>query len=337
MKKRLGELLLEKQLIDVDQLSAALAHQRQWGIRLGAALVAIGFIAEGTLMQVLSDALGLPMVDLSKVVVDKNALALVPVRVCEQYEVFPIAIREPKGGRRTLLLAMADPLNVTAVDEVGFLSDCIVKVGIAQATSIDQAIQRHHRGRKIEIAPMNFERPTPRAPSRTGMRPVGASMGGRSPSQSGMQGVGAEITATGARPRILPTNDFVDESSDPGRPVLLGQPTAGAHAAAVNTAASRAPAPASSSPLMAQATDPFSMTLEAYDGQPTGVFAMPAAMPAPSSPPVVAQGVVPSQPASSDREAFEALERKFWALMRVLHHRGQITREEFVAELGEEI
>lgn len=301
MKKRLGELLLEKRLIDVDQLAAALAHQRQWGIRLGAALVANGFIAEGTLMQVLSDTLGLPMVDLAKVVVDKVALQLVPVRVCEQYEIFPIAVRDPRGGRRLLLLAMADPLNVTAIDEVAFLSDCIVKPGIAQATSIDAAIQRHYRGARVEIAPMNFERPAPRSPSQTAI-------------------VGVAATAPS---RPLPQNDFVDEIND--APVMP---------------AARAPSsswkPPTTSPLMAQATDPFSTPqMEPYAGLPTGVFQMAPAAPPPVMPPPVLAAPAPAQ--AADREAYEALERKFWALMRVLHRRGQITREEFVAELGEEL
>ncbi|MDP2344076.1 MAG: hypothetical protein Q8O67_24175 [Deltaproteobacteria bacterium] len=320
MKKRLGELLLEKRLIDVNQLTAALAHQRQWGIRLGAALVANGFIAEGTLMQVLSDALGLPMVDLSKVVLDKAALALVPVRVCEQYEVFPIAVREPKGGRRTLLLAMADPLNVTAVDEVAFLSDCIIKVGIAQASSIDQAIQRHLRGRKIEIAPMNFDRPTPRTPSRTNMTGVGSSP---------------------PADRALATNNFVDEISDAGRPTPLGQRPMQPqpHLPPQPLFTPVAPPPPPSSTLMSQAVDPFA-ALDAYAGMPAGLFAMSPPIESTSpglSTSTLSQAPAPTQSPSSDREAFEALERKFWALMRVLHRRGQITREEFVAELGEEL
>ena len=91
MKKRLGEILLERGLIDVDQLNSALAHQRQWGMRLGTALVAKGFIAEGMLTRVLSESLGIPMVDLARVVVDQHALQIVPRRLAEQYDVFPIA------------------------------------------------------------------------------------------------------------------------------------------------------------------------------------------------------------------------------------------------------
>ena len=121
MKKRLGELLIERGLIDVDQLNSALSHQRQWGMRLGTALVAKGFVAEGMLTRVLSESLGFPMVDLSRIVIEPKALQLVPRRVCEQHDVLPLGLKE-QGGRKLLFLAMADPLNATVIDEIAFTS-----------------------------------------------------------------------------------------------------------------------------------------------------------------------------------------------------------------------
>ena len=132
MKKRLGEILLERGLIDSDQLNSALAHQRQWGMRLGTALVAKGFVAEGALTRILSESLGIPMVDLSRVVVDPKALALVSRRTCEAHDVLPLGFKEEPNRRKILLLAMADPLNATVIDEIGFTNDCIVKPAIAQ-------------------------------------------------------------------------------------------------------------------------------------------------------------------------------------------------------------
>jgi hypothetical protein len=435
VKKRLGELLLEKRLIDVDQLSAALAHQRQWGVRLGVSLVAMGFIAEGTLVQALADGLGLPLVDLSKVVVDKKALALVPDRVCEASEVFPIAVRELTGGRSTLLLAMADPQNTAAIDEVAFLSDCIVKTAIAPTSSIEQAIQRHLRGRRVEIAPISFEK----------------------------RAVAAVVTPHSGQHRELPDHDFIDELSDPGRPApppsappapslpstttspsqrfrsqdmpapaapapppavpqprtpsqafatrdpwtavpaapmpsarapssssfvppvpapitaedpWAAIPAAPLPAARVPTRApsatlsppattrapsatlsppapappARAPSATFSSPsttsatsLMDQATDPFAI-LDGFSGMPTGVFLMPAptppapAPPAPTplAPPASTTNTATSAPMANDQQVLDELERKYWGLMRVLHRRGHVTREEFVAELGDD-
>jgi hypothetical protein len=157
VRKRLGEILIERQLVSVEQLNVALAHQREWGMRLGAALVAKGFIAEGTLTRVLSESLGIPMVDLAKVVADKNAIELVPIRVCEQYDVFPIALKQARG-RRVLLLAMADPLNMTAIDEIAFATGCTVQPSIAQISSLDQALRRFYHGERVEISPLNFDR-----------------------------------------------------------------------------------------------------------------------------------------------------------------------------------
>ena len=73
-RKRLGEILLERGIIDEDQLNSALAYQRQWGHRLGGALVAKGFLTEGMRVKVLSETMSLPAVDLSTVDFDGEAL-----------------------------------------------------------------------------------------------------------------------------------------------------------------------------------------------------------------------------------------------------------------------
>lgn len=304
MKKRLGELLLERRLIDVDQLNAALGHQRQWGIRLGTALVAKGFIGEGLLMKVLSEALNIPMVDISKVQVDPKALALVPVRMCEQHEVFPLAIKEPqtKGGRRTLLIAMADPLKLTAVDEIAFTADCQVMAAIAQTSSIDDAIQRYYHGQKREISPLNFTQTISLPPLDEQTNP-----GGRAHAQGSM---------TSSAGPAAPFMDFSDEPSEPSAPVVMG----------VSVIENRSLPP----------DDP-------YAGQPTGAFARatpsgegahaPQATAATAA--MAATGATGvSIPRPVEAEALEALENKFWALMRVLTRRGLVTKDEFLSELA---
>jgi hypothetical protein len=186
---------------------------------------------------------------------------MVNMRICEQYDVFPIAVRETKG-RPTLLLAMADPLNVTAIDEIAFTTGCIVKPAIAQISSLDQALKKHYRGEAVAIAPLTFDRVTVKDPL--------------SPQQSGSH--------------KAPALNLVEEVSGP------------ALAAKVENN---------------------------YEGLPTGTFAMP---PVSDEGPPVALGA--ELPKSSDLEAVEGLEKKFWALMRVLARRGLITKEEFLAELG---
>ena len=293
MKKRLGEILLERRMIDVDQLNAALGHQRQWGIRLGTALVAKGFIAEGTLMKVLSEALGIPMVDLSKVQPDQKALSLVPARMCEQHEVFPVALKEPpKGGRRTLLLAMADPLKLTAIDEVAFTTDCQVNVVIAQTSSLDDAIQRYYHGKRREISPLNFQQEVA-APV------IGDDEEHTSP------GMLRGHSSVGSAGPAAPFMDYSDEG-DSG-PVVMG----------VSLLDNRTMA----------ADDP-------YAGQPTGAFAIARSDEGAPVELVLSTLARDGVVSPVELESLDAIERKFWALMRVLTRRGLVTKEEFLAELA---
>ncbi|HEY4223398.1 MAG TPA: hypothetical protein VGO62_18700 [Myxococcota bacterium] len=299
MKKRLGELLLERHLIDVDQLNSALGHQRQWGMRLGTALVAKGFIAEGELMRVLSESLGIPMADLSKVTVDPKALALIPARMCEQYEIFPLSVKEQKG-RNALLLAMSDPLNVTAIDEIAFMTGCVVTPTIAQISSIDHAIQRHYQGKKIEIAPLNFAAGLPRSNAfRTGAGP-----GPQSPPPARSA---RSSSSAATNPGDAAFQDFSGEGDalpllEPQEPVVMG----------VSLISNKTLSP----------DNP-------YAGQPTGVFAMVRSDEGAPVEPLLLEPVV--KPV--DFEAIEALEKKFWALLRVLTRRGLVTKDELLAEM----
>jgi len=306
MKKRLGEILMERGMIDVDQLNAALAHQRQWGMRLGTALVAKGFVAEGTLTRVLSESLGFPMVDLAKVVVDHKALALVTRRTCEQHDVLPLAIKEEKG-RRVLLLAMADPLNAAVVDEIGFTTDTIVKPAIAQISSLEQAIRRYYYGQRVDIAPLNFA---------SKMTP-----GGFLNADEPMTIIGRG----GANERVIVGRETVSgDGNAPGVIVELRDEVS-LDAAAV------------------QPFDPFSTPAAAlpvdYLGQRTGVFSLPNQLPPLPAPTRTSEGVpvidgdILSISRAADAEQIEALEKKFWALMRVLARRGLVTKEEFLHEL----
>jgi hypothetical protein len=298
MKKRLGEILIERGLIDVDQLNSALSHQRQWGMRLGAALVAKGFVAEGMLTRVLSESLGFPMVDLSRIVVEPRALQLVPRRVCEQHDVLPLAIKE-QHGRKLLFLAMADPLNATVIDEVAFTTGAVVKPAIAQISSLEQAIRRYYLGQRVEIAPLNFDarlKSTAFANSEP-MTIVGA-------------GGASERVVVGRQ--AIDTNTLVQLDSEAEIPVDAVMPLA----------------PFSAPSLPSD-----------YLGQRTGVFAMPSLQPGELAPPTptvevaVADADIVAMTRSADHEQLEALERKFWALMRALARRGLITKEEFLTEL----
>ena len=148
-RKKLGEILIERGIIDEDQLNSALAYQRAWGHRLGAALLAKGFVTEGQLTRVLGEELSIPVVDLSEAEPDWDAIRLLDARFCEAHELFPVALDESRGRKR-LTCAMGDPLNVAALDEIEFTTGCKVKAVLAPISQIHSAIRRyHHRQRTV--------------------------------------------------------------------------------------------------------------------------------------------------------------------------------------------
>ncbi|MFN7134178.1 MAG: hypothetical protein ACK4N5_19015, partial [Myxococcales bacterium] len=104
-RKRLGELLVERQLLTREQLEQALAHQRQTGYRLGTSLLALGFLTEEVLCHSLAQALGLQALSRLPEELDWSALHTVQGRLCDANDCFPIRL-EHTSPRRTLVLAM---------------------------------------------------------------------------------------------------------------------------------------------------------------------------------------------------------------------------------------
>jgi hypothetical protein len=326
-KKRLGEILIERGLIDVDQLNSALAYHRQWGHRLGASMVAKGFIREGTLTRVLSEALQIPMVDLAKVIPDDKALVLIKATQAEEQEIFPIAVKEHKG-RKTLLLAMVDPLNVAAIDEVAFTTDMTVRPAIAQITSLRAAIRRYYHREQIHIPPLDF------GPPRRGAVPGAAPAGER-----------MTITVGGTEREVIVDEENADVI-DLTKEVEAAESATGSGMVQITSAQPPAPLPWAT-PTQG---DPFAMVSTTshqtyYQGQPTGAYmmAVPAAAPAPAPQPQAPPLQNPrlslsfdAPPVAPVETPHEALEKKFWALMRILARKGLLTREEFIEELARE-
>ena len=157
MRKKLGEILLERGMIDQDQLNSALAYQRQWGHRLGVALVAKGFITEGMLVKILGEVMGLPTMDLSRVTFDPEATRLVPYNLCENNDLIPVALEETRGAR-WLTVAMADPMNLSIIDEIEFTTGCKVKPVLATISAINSAVRKHYRGMNTVIKPLTMHK-----------------------------------------------------------------------------------------------------------------------------------------------------------------------------------
>jgi type IV pilus assembly protein PilB len=138
-EKRIGELLLQEELITVEQLEKALTEQGRNGTRLGYCVVAMGFLTEQQLTEVLSRQFQVEAVDLTEVEVDPKVLRLVPAEFASKHLVFPL-----RRVGRTLTVAMADPTDLNVVDDLKFITRFDVEPVVAGEYSLRQAIERHY-------------------------------------------------------------------------------------------------------------------------------------------------------------------------------------------------
>ena len=143
-KKRLGDFLLEEGLIDKFQLQAALAEQKKWGGRLGKHLIELGILSEEVLVKVLSKLLALPSVDVGRLSIPRVVIDYVQVRTAEKFNVIPIGIEDAPGSKKTIIVAMSDPTNLAALDELRFTTGCAVRPVVSGDTSIERAIRSYY-------------------------------------------------------------------------------------------------------------------------------------------------------------------------------------------------
>lgn len=138
---RLGAWLLSRGKISEDQLQRALQHQQFFGGRLGSSLIKLGHIDEDVLGAYLSDVAGAPYAPPSRLdAVPPEVVALVPARLASQYRVVPLELE----GRR-LRLAMRDPKDLIALDEIAFLTGMMIEPYVATDFRIQQALQRYYQ------------------------------------------------------------------------------------------------------------------------------------------------------------------------------------------------
>jgi len=138
-QKKTGELLREKGYISDDQLRTAMALQKTSGKKLGNILVETGIITEDHLVEVISERLKIPKLNLSSLVINPQVIAAVPVDVAKRFKLLPVF----RMGN-TLTLAMADPLNVIALDEVKYITKCIIKRAVVGEKAVTEAIDRYY-------------------------------------------------------------------------------------------------------------------------------------------------------------------------------------------------
>jgi type IV pilus assembly protein PilB len=138
MSVRLGEALLSRGLLTLKQLQEGLKYQQQHGGRLGSILVQHGFVSDQDVAEVLSEQYGIPTIDLTNYQIDEVVLDLIPVETAIRYQVVPL-----KRVGTTLTLAVADPTNVLALDEIKFMTGYRVEPVVASEGSIREAIEEH--------------------------------------------------------------------------------------------------------------------------------------------------------------------------------------------------
>lgn len=135
--KQLGELLIERGVIAKEQLEKALATQKEEGGLIGQILVKLGFTTEEEIAQALTAQFGFPYLPLKNYEIGKEVIQLVPENVARQYCLIPV----DRIGN-ALTIAMSNPLNVQAQEDIELITKCKVQVFVSTMTDITQAIDR---------------------------------------------------------------------------------------------------------------------------------------------------------------------------------------------------
>jgi type IV pilus assembly protein PilB len=138
-KVRLGELLVTFSVITQEQLQTALEEQKKTGVRLGEAIRTLGYVSEETMIEFLGRQLNIPHVDLEKIVPDKSTINLVPESLARRHKAMPIS----RVGKM-MTLAMSDPLDVFAIDDIGSISGCEINPVVSAERSILKAIDKYY-------------------------------------------------------------------------------------------------------------------------------------------------------------------------------------------------
>jgi hypothetical protein len=140
-RQRIGELLVAQGRIDALQLDSALAHQRKFGCRLGRAIVELGFLPEATVLEAVGQQLGVPFVHIGDRTIPPQVLSLVPDRLMRARRAVPLA-RVSDSKRGAIVVALADPADLAALDEIAFATGLSVKAALASEVDIDRALAR---------------------------------------------------------------------------------------------------------------------------------------------------------------------------------------------------
>jgi len=144
-KKRLPDMLLEQNLVTQEQLQHCINQHRQTGQSLPSLLVQNEYLSEEDLVITLSEQLGIPHIRVAHYSIPKEVLSEVPETLARQYQMLPVSVTGD-----VLTLAMADPLNIMALDDLRMLTSYEIEPVVAVASELAAAIEKHYGGGKAE-------------------------------------------------------------------------------------------------------------------------------------------------------------------------------------------
>src|SRR5881296_2223571 len=181
MAVRIGELLLKEKLITPEQLQQALTQQKSNGGKLGHNLVKMGFVKDEQITALLSKQYGVPAINLAQFKIDLTIVKLVPTETARKYQIIPLS----RSGS-TLTIAMTDPTNVFAMDDIKFMTGYTVEPVVASETAITDAVEKYYPSGKGGAAGAKGGKPGAGAPATgstlemasRGLEELQASLGG---------------------------------------------------------------------------------------------------------------------------------------------------------------
>ncbi|MDP2910948.1 MAG: hypothetical protein Q8N76_01240 [Candidatus Omnitrophota bacterium] len=138
--KQLGELLMERGLITRDQLNHALEVQKDKGGLIGQIMVDLGYVSEEAIAQAITAQYGFPYLPMENYEIDIEVIKIVPKNVAAQYCLIPV----DKIGNN-LTIAMANPMNNQAVEDIALMSGLHVQLFVSTASDIKKAIERYYK------------------------------------------------------------------------------------------------------------------------------------------------------------------------------------------------
>lgn len=139
--KRIGEVLLDRNVITEKDLQKALTYQKEHGGLMGQILIQIGCVTEEEIALALTAQYGFPYLPLDNYEIDGGLTGIIPEELARRYCLIPI----DRIGN-ALTLAMADPSNVQAIEDVELMTKCVVQTFVSTPTDIEKAIGKHYKG-----------------------------------------------------------------------------------------------------------------------------------------------------------------------------------------------